>query len=314
MKMKKYFYLLLVTALFMVGGVITDAFIETKPYEIELFTVMNVTATKSINCKGKILDGSSKEISADYSFYIDEMLVKEGDIVTSGQDLLTLNKELSASALVDSGTVPKEYASFAASSGDIPDSVKAPSDGTISYVSGKSNSIVGKGEKLVTIKTNEKKQLMVTVSENRFADIKTGQSVEITGKSFEPSVYVGTVDKISETARQEITSSGSETVIDIYVSIDDGDENIKGGFSAKARVLAKEEKDVLLVPFSAVNQDDTGKEFVYLYHDGWAHKRYVTVDGEYDTGYRITSGINENDVIVNGISKHFERSFRANIC
>ena len=310
--MKKYIALIALTGILILGSIITDKAIDKPPEKVKLFTVMPVTANVSINCTGKIEESSKKDVKSEYPLIVQEILVKEGDLVHEGQQIIKIDKELTMQTLASASDIPDAYKAVF-SQDDIPEYITAPIDGNILSVAAKPNSIASIGDSLFTLSADTGKRVLVTVNETQFSSIKVGQQVSISGKSFADKKYTGTVKTISENAKQQISTLGSETVIDVFISVDDADDNIKPGFSAKTKILSRQAENVLIVPFSSVNQDENGQEFVYIYNNGWAYRQNVKTRDEFDEGYEIESGIKENDIIVDNVSKHFEKVFKAGI-
>ena len=73
----------------------------------------------------------------------------------------------------------------------------------------------------------------MNVSETKIADIETGQKVEITGNGFKNNTYYGKVKSIGSEAKQVVTTSGQENVVEVVVTIQEP------GRGYKARLFCK---------------------------------------------------------------------------
>ena len=83
--------------------------------------------------------------------------------------------------------------------------------------------------------------------------------------------------------------------MEVIASVEAPGDDIKPGFSVKARIVTQEKENVLIAPYETVGADENGNEYVFLYWDGKAVKTAVETGEEYDSGFEILSGIQEGD-------------------
>ena len=88
-----------------------------------------------------------------------------------------------------------------------------------------------------------------------------------------------------------------DTVVEIKISIDNPDDNLRAGYTANAKLMLSDSEIITVVPYAAVNQDDIG-EFVYVLEDNTAVRRYVVTGKELSEGVEIKSGIGADDYII----------------
>ena len=307
--MKKYIVLFIATAILISGGILLDQTIEKKAVQAPLHTVRTGTAVQSLNCKGKIEESGKRSITGQYPLYVEEVLVSEGERVKEGQALVRVDPELTVQTLSMAGEIPEAYKDFVQADA-IPEYIYAPAEGVVSNIEAEAGKLSLQSSTLMTLTSGSGRQVTLTANETQLAGLAVGQKAVIRGASFAPQEYHGTVTKIGETARQQLSGTGQETVIDVYVSVADADENLRAGFSAKVTVASGQKTDILIVPFSAVNQDEEGREFVYVYANGWAYKRIVQTGEEFDEGYEILSGLKPGDIIIADASKYTEKSLK----
>lgn len=135
----------------------------------------------------------------------------------------------------------------------------------------------------------------VVISLNQYDSVrvKVGQKANLKIKGLDKE-YTGTVSKIGEIAN--VTSSGSdqESKVDIEITVDNPDENIKVGYEADADIILNEKKGALNVNFEAVRQDEQGK-YVFVVENGLAKKRYVKTGLETDFDIEILEGLKEGE-------------------
>ena len=169
--------------------------------------------------------------------------------------------------------------------------------GVLTSVAISEQETVERNKAVMTVSASSDLQVRLAVNESQISEIKIGQRAVITGAGFH-TVYEGTVTSISSEAKQEYHTTGTETVVEVLVRIQNPKSDIKPGFSAKARIITEESKNVLVAPYEAVRADDDGKEYVYLLHGRKAIKVPVTTRKEFESGFEVLSGLQDQDTII----------------
>lgn len=175
--------------------------------------------------------------------------------------------------------------------------ITAPVAGVVTSVAISEQETVERNKAVMTVSASSDLQVRLAVNESQISEIKIGQRAVITGAGFH-TVYEGTVTSISSEAKQEYHTTGTETVVEVLVRIQNPKSDIKPGFSAKARIITEESKNVLVAPYEAVRADDDGKEYVYLLHGRKAIKVPVTTRKEFESGFEVLSGLQDQDTII----------------
>jgi hypothetical protein len=150
----------------------------------------------------------------------------------------------------------------------------------------------------MAIASNSELQIRLSVNESQVSDIKVGQKATITGVGFKNSSYSGVVKSISSGAKQVNTTAGQDTVIDVIVSVEKPNSDIKPGFTAKAKIITSESSNVIIAPYEAVRADNSGNEYVFKLNGKQAVKVPILTNREFDDGFEIKSGLSQNDKIV----------------
>lgn len=145
-------------------------------------------------------------------------------------------------------------------------------------------------------KHNEEWLAVVAVNEYDINQVQTGQEVELRGAAFPSGKYIGRVREISDTARQVPVMTSTETVIDVTVSISNGDD-LRSGYTTEARIKTGEERTAYLLPYSAICQDEKG-EYVYVLEHGKACRRDIVTGEELPDGAEIISGVAKDDSVI----------------
>ena len=129
--------------------------------------------------------------------------------------------------------------------------------------------------------------------------VKLGQTVTMTSDGLDGKTYTGKVTKISTSASDTSTNSGTETVVPIEISVDNPDGVLKPGFNLDLEIMVVDKNDVLTVSTNAVAKD--GKEntqYVYKVENDKLVKTTVETGDEGDSTVEITSGLKEGDQII----------------
>lgn len=175
--------------------------------------------------------------------------------------------------------------------------VTAPIAGVVTSIPVSEQATVDRSKPVITISASTDLQVRLSINESQISEIKVGQRAIITGAGFH-TVYEGKVTSISSEAKQEIHTTGTETIVEVIVRIQNPKKDIKPGFSAKAKIITEESKNVLVAPYEAVRADDDGKEFVYLLQGRKAVKVPVTTRKEFESGFEVLAGLKDQDSLI----------------
>ena len=138
--------------------------------------------------------------------------------------------------------------------------------------------------------------ITANINEAQIAKIAAGQHAVITGNGFSGS-YEGHVKTISGSAKQVIAGSATETVVETTFVIDNPDQALKPGFTAKVEVIVDTGENVLLLPYEALcREGDT--DYVYLAGEERAVRRNVLLGREVSQGVEVLAGLEDGDKVV----------------
>lgn len=135
------------------------------------------------------------------------------------------------------------------------------------------------------------------VSESKISQVREGQRAEVTGEGFGNKSYTAYVASVGKNAKKVAVGSSKIVVVDVVLEIESPDDALKSGFTAKVKLFTEDAQNVIVVPYSAVLQDESG-EYVYVYYDGRALKRNVKTGRELENGYEIVSGIDTSSIVI----------------
>lgn len=188
--------------------------------------------------------------------------------------------------------------------GEIDDKIVSPVSGVITEIGLQPEAPALRGKAIFTITDLENFKVHAVVGENDIAKINVGDKAKIRGVGFGGSSYSGTVTKIYPTARKSIT--GTETVVDVEIELENADSRLKPGFSAKVEITGENNYDLVTVQYEAIRQDENNNEYVYIYKDGKLKKQVVITGQELANEVEILGGLTQDSIVVynpNGLIK-----------
>ncbi len=158
------------------------------------------------------------------------------------------------------------------------------------------NSLVLDGNIKKDFKTDE---MIVTASvlEKDINKICLDMKAEITGDAFPDTIYFAKVSDISETATTKKVGVNLGTYVDIKLTIENPDENLRTGYSATATLYTEKTKNIDILPYDAFGQDEFG-EYVYILEDNTAVKCYVKTGEELPEGLEVVAGLKSDAIIL----------------
>lgn len=194
--------------------------------------------------------------------------------------------------------------------------VKAPASGTVLSLSAETGASVGGATGGTSTASGPLAQIAdlsslcvdVEVNEMDVSSIKVGQSAKATFTAFpdlELDARIASIASVSTRSESEGSagaSAGRSGVVTFAVKtvIDKPDARLKPGMSASLRILTKDVPNVLVVPTSALVEED-GATYVYVATDEQAtstERRDVVVSDRTGVEAAIQSGLEEGEVVL----------------
>lgn len=318
--MKKTVMLLSFTAILIAAILISGQIIKDTMIKVTAVKAIASTAEDTVTCTGKVETQDGSNVYAPDSGVAEKIYVKEGDKVKAGQPIMDISyaaSSYSSSSITSYNNAYDAYAAYlgrtqssssispsSTSSDDSDNSrkistVKAPISGIVESIAATTaGTYINSNKPAATIQNENGVQVRLSVDESQIADLKAGQKVQITGVGFKNSVYSGLIESISTEAKQLVSTTGQETVVEAIASVKNPGADIKPGFTAKVKVITSHNNNVMILPYEAVREDSDGNEFVYRIIGNRAKKTLVTTGREFDSGFEIKNGIKVNDLII----------------
>ena len=191
-------------------------------------------------------------------------------------------------------------------------------------VQGNSNPTV-----IMRIADTSQKQIMAKIDETDIGNIKVGQDATFTVDTYTNRTFTAHVSKISQTdtsntwdtngtsTSSSSSSSSSASVIYYYVTldVDDPDDVLRLGMTARVEINTAENEDALVVPIAALKTNDNGSYVLRVNASGQTEQVPVTTGIYSDEYVEILSGLSEGDrvsVSYNATSKSSSKSSSSN--
>lgn len=304
--MKKYSILLAVTLLGVVAAQCAPEAVKASAPMVDVFEIQRQDIELSVFCTGKIGTGKTTQVTTEIPV-IAKAKVAVGDHVAKGDVVAEVDTEATLNQFAALYSFPLESLSYVNASGQtevyyngqtyvLPETVTAPVDGTVTQLNLEEDELCGMEPALAVISQDNGFTITANINEAQIPKIKVDQRVVITGSGFSGS-YEGHVKAIAGSAKQVMVGSTTETVVETTFAIDNPDQALKPGFTAKVEVIVDRGEDVLLVPYEALCREGE-TDYVYLAGEERALRRDLVLGREVSEGVEVLEGLEEGDAVV----------------
>ncbi|MDK2802211.1 MAG: hypothetical protein KFW09_02410 [Oscillospiraceae bacterium] len=257
--------LILIILLFFLLGSNSSA--ETILQEIKKDSI-----TMKFSSSGTIKSSNEKHYLVNPSLVVSKILVRQGQYVKSGENLI-------------------EYTNGSFDSADF--------DGVVSFL----NKNALPTQPLLSLAEKSGFYLSLPVNVFEFSDLIIGQVSKI---KFLEKEYTGKIDFISKAIEQRSDSFGADVpTVDVSVSIDDIDENLILGFSADIDVITSEKADIITIPISSVKFDNEGT-YCYINDNMTAKKVYIKTGISSESLIEVISGVKLGEEVITNITSDIQ--------
>lgn len=310
--MKKYILLLVITSILILIVLSTPRIIQSNIPTVNLIKTKTTIYGDHIMTSGIIDQTGKKDVIYEFPIATENILVSVGDKISQGDLIATINKDLTQQAIIDLIAVASDklndqvvsvfgnqFSNIDIIKNSIPSEIRAPTSGTVTNLNLNTGSITTPNDTLITISDLSQLNVKLSVNERDISKIKLGQQVSISTDAVQNKLYSGTITQIFPSARKKISGTTQETVVDIIASIDnDNTQDLKPGFSASGKILIENQKEICILPYESILQDDEGIEYVYIYHNKKAIRKNIKTGIETENGIEIIEGISKSDKIL----------------
>lgn len=182
--------------------------------------------------------------------------------------------------------------------------ITARSAGIIESIDVIKGAYANETQTLLTIIDSDSIGVEFSISKDDLGSITPGQKarVVIAGNEYEGKVdYVSRVASNGVGLSSDSTSSGGTVMGRIL--LDNPDDNIYIGVSAKAYIFVGKAEQVLVIPYEALNTDIDG-DFVYVVNEeNKIERKDVSVGIYSDEYYEVREGLSEGDMVITNVTK-----------
>lgn len=182
--------------------------------------------------------------------------------------------------------------------------ITAASDGIVESIDVVKGAYANETQTLLTIINADSIGVEFSVSKDDLGSIIKGQRARVVIAGNE---YEGTIDYVSRVAVSDMTLTGNNTssggTIKGRILIDNPDDNIYIGVSAKAYIFVGKSEQALVIPYEALNTDIDG-DFVYIVNkENLIERKNITVGIYSDEYYEVLDGLEEGDTVITNVTK-----------
>ena len=306
---------------------------KEKPISVSVDTIRLQNIVDASNYTGTFEPSKETKISADIQGKINAVLVDIGSYVSKGQTLIQLDNsllklqlqtvEVQIEGLEDDVKrytilteadavqgVQLEKARLGLKSAKIQratlleqiskTSVKAPFNGIVTAKLNEEGGFAAPGVPLLQITDISTLRFTVNVPENDLVKFQNNQTYKISADVFPDISLSGKVSMIGSKANM-----GNSFQIQFQVA-NTKNLSIKSGMFGKVSLSESKQEQGILIPTSAITEEN-GKAKVYLVKNGKAVLQSITTTKTIGNKTLVSSGLNENDIIVtNGFINLFD--------
>ncbi|QZY54265.1 efflux RND transporter periplasmic adaptor subunit [Crassaminicella profunda] len=178
-------------------------------------------------------------------------------------------------------------------------SIKSPITGTIVDMKISESGIIENHVVLMYIQDVDHLEIVTEINEYDASKMKLGDCVKISGDAFEGKEYKGKVKYVGPFAKTVETGRGKENVVEIKVAIEDIDEYLKPGFSAKMDILTESKKDVYVLPYETIFTKKNGDQVIFVVKNGKVKEQKIEMGIESDLEVEVIGkGLKEKDKVI----------------
>lgn len=311
--MKKILILSVLTVFITVTAVGMPLIVSAGLPRVSVVRMEKTAYLDTITVSGKIEETEKSEIKMDVPVVPKEVHVSLGDQVQVGDVIADIDVEKTKKAVISMvnayDIIPEALLGLLSSaslsqisqekiSELIPSKITADYTGVVSSLTLKKGGVTSPSETVATISNLGQLQAVVRVPETYGNKIKIGQSVSIEASAVPGEVFSGTISSIAVVAHEELIGTSKQTVMNVYVDLDQQSKQLKSGYSITATVTTGGQKEMMTLPYEAINQDDTGREYVYLYQNGQAVTRSIVSGQEMSHCVEVMAGLNPEEWVI----------------
>lgn len=148
------------------------------------------------------------------------------------------------------------------------------------------------GQPVYTLLNIDEVRIKITVPETEISDIDPSMVATISSEAVKDMTFKGS------RIEKGVEADPMSHTYDVYITVENGDHNILPGMICT--VILSKESDIpqILIPVTAVHEDNDERKFVWTAKNGKAERTYISTGEVSGNKIAITKGLDEGDIIV----------------
>ncbi len=310
MRKKAYRRLFGITALLIAGFLALPWAIGSTAAPVTLIRPSIQKFSEDIYVSGTVEETARSELTVDLPLVPKNVFVELGDRVETNQLLAEVDQKATQEALMQLvgavDLIPSEYRTLLAGmdldlsllSSVIPSELRAPASGTVTSLSLVPGGAALPSSSVCTVSQTDQLRLKMLVGETEADQVEEGDLVVFQADATGTEKYTGEVSSVFPAASKTLVGTSQQTVVGTYVTIHRQDTRLKPGYTVTGVIKKKAAKEAMVLPYTAVSQDEENQEFVYVYENGRAIKRVISTGMEYSDGVTVLDGLSSEDLVI----------------
>lgn len=205
-----------------------------------------------------------------------------------------LSSQLSQSAGASNDTDSASHAESTLEQ-QVPEQILAPISGVVTQLNASVGSFCTPTTNLLVISDLSGLNMCAQVNQSDISKVHVGQKAQI---STSDSKTTGTVTKISPNAHSVSDANGTKNVVDVLIGMTEANKNMLPDMDAQATITTNSNPNAVSIPYEAVQQDDSGQEYVFLLRNHHAYRQNIQTGAELSTTVQVLAGLQRNETVV----------------
>ncbi|MBU0952670.1 MAG: efflux RND transporter periplasmic adaptor subunit [Elusimicrobia bacterium] len=261
----------------------------------------------TITSNGTIRSNNEANLAAAGSGKVEKIFVDENQAVDKGQVLLELSSYGQAekdykrlAALGEKGYVTSQQVELAKEQWENT-FIKAPFYGTIAKKFVESGEMLISGTPAFLLADLNDMIVETNIDETDIGNVKVGQAAEVSLDAYKNVKLTGRVLFISRSSL-EVKEKGITYQVKVKFYPVSG-VTLRLGMTCDVNVKVAEKNDVLMIPYTAIGEEE-GRNYVFTVEKNMLKKKFIVTGLENYDNTEILSGLNENETVIeNNTSK-----------
>lgn len=249
----------------------------------------------SVYAPGEVEAVDSNTYTVAQAATVEALYVQSGDTVAAGQELVRLRNIHAAQAVLSSSSivsaVPQAQESF---------TITAEIAGTVLEAPGKVGDTILPGIPYLTIADTSALRIRADIPESYAGQVREGQRANIISDAAPEVISAAQVASVAPYARRAVSFTGKANAATVTTVLDllGRQQVLRPGYTVEVKIFTDTAKDAVLVPYSAVIQQNNN-EFVYIVDaDGKARRRTVQTGYELSEYIQLRAGVTKGETVI----------------